>query len=152
MSDSEESSHEQEQKEEPHEEENVDNSRLKEKITAYIKIDDLIREKKEEIKELAEKRSTYEEFIKKYLEKENKTRIELNDGEIVFKKLSTRSPLKEELIEKAIVKKFQDNKKTNESGIKIAHDVIEEVNNLRGVSIKANIRRVKKKHSTPKSS
>jgi hypothetical protein len=56
------------------------------------------------------------------------------------------------LIEKAIVKKFQDNKKTNESGIKIAHDVIEEVNNLRGVSIKTNIRRVKKTRSTPKSS
>ena len=127
-----------------------DNSALKEKVTGYIKTDDLIRVKKEEIKELMEKKGKYEEFIKNYLEKANKTKIETNDGEIVFKKQSSKAPLKEELVEKAIVKKFQDTKKINESGIKIAHDILEELNNMRGVSVKNNIKRIKKRDTRKK--
>ena len=125
-------------------------STLKEKVTSYLKIDDLIKEKKEEIKELVQKKVQYEEFLMEYLEKANKTRIETNDGEIVFKKQTSKSPLKEELFEKVIVKKFQDTKKITESGVKIAHDILEEVNNLRGVSIKNNIRRIKKKTNKSK--
>jgi hypothetical protein len=126
-----------------------DDSTLKEKVTSYLKIDDLIKEKKEEIKELMQKKVQYEEFLMEYLEKANKTRIETNDGEIVFKKQTSRAPLKETILETVIVKKFQDVKKITDSGVKIAHDILEEVNNLRGVSIKNNIRRIKKK--APKS-
>jgi hypothetical protein len=131
-----------------------DDSVLKEKVTSYLKIDDLIKEKKEDIKELTKKKLKYEEFLMEYLEKINKTRIETKDGEIVYKKQTSKAPLKEELIEKAIVKKFQDVKNIKESGIKIAHDVLEEVNSMRGVNIKNNIRRIKKKttKSSPKSS
>lgn len=128
----------------------IDTSALKEKVTGYIKIDDLIREKKEEIKELNEKKLKYEEFIKKYLEKANKTKIETNDGDIVYKKQSTKAPLKESLIETAIVKKFKDSKKITDDGLKIAHDILEEVNTLRGISIKNNIRRMKKKETKKK--
>lgn len=128
----------------------IDTSALKEKVTGYIKIDDLIREKKEEIKELNEKKLKYEEFIKKYLEKANKTKIETNDGDIVYKKQSTKAPLKESLIETAIVKKFKDSKKITDDGLKIAHDILEEVNTLRGISVKNNIRRIKKKETKKK--
>lgn len=129
----------------------VDKSALKEKVTGYIKIDDLIREKKEEIKELNEKKLKYEEFIRKYLEKANKTKIETNDGDIVYKKQSTKAPLKEELLEKAVIKQFQDTKKIgNGNGAQIAHDILEEVNNMRGISVKNNIRRIKKKETKKK--
>lgn len=127
-----------------------DDATLKEKVTSYLKIDDLIREKREEIKELNQKKIQYEEFLMEYLEKQNKTRIETKDGEIVFKKQSSRAPLKEAIIETAIVKKFQDTKNIKESGVKIAHDILEEVNNLRGVSIRNNIRRIKKKEKKTK--
>ena len=118
---------------------------LKEKVTGYIKIDDLIRAKKDEIKELTEKKLKYEEFIKKYLEKANKTKIATNDGDIVFKKQTSRAPLKETFIETAITKKFQDADKITDSGVKSAHDIIAEINTMRGVSITNNIRRMKKK-------
>jgi hypothetical protein len=121
-----------------------DTSQLKMKVESYLKIDDEIRGKREEIKELQEKKVIYEEYIMNYLEKANKTKIETNDGDIVFKKQTSKMPLKEELFEKAIVKKFQDMKKITESGAQIAHDILEEVGKLRGVNIKNNIRRVKK--------
>lgn len=132
------------------EEEKVDTGALKDKVSKYIKLDDQIREKKEEIKDLQEKKVEFEEYIRKYLEKANKTKIETNDGEIVFKQQSSKAPLKEELIEKAIVKKFQDAKKVTESGVKIAHDILEEVGKMRGISVKNNIRRIKKKEQKKK--
>jgi hypothetical protein len=133
------------------EEPEVDDSKiLKKNVSEYIKIDDLIREKKEEIKELIEKRFEHEGFLTNYLEKAGKTKIETKDGEIVYKKTSSKSPLKEELVEKAIVKKFQDTKKITESGIKIAHDIIEEVNNMRDVKVKSNIKRIKKREMKSK--
>lgn len=122
-----------------------DTDALKEKVTGFLKVDDLIREKKEEIKELTEKKLKFEEFIKNYLENANKSKIETKDGDIVFKKQTTKAPLKEAMLEQAIVKKFQDTKKITDSGVKIAHDILEEVNNMRGVSVKSNIRRMKKK-------
>ena len=122
----------------------TDTSMLKKNVSEYVKLDNLIREKKEEIKELNEKKQEYEEYIMQYLEKENKTKIETNDGDIVYNKQSKKAPLKEDLFEKAIVKKFQDSKKITESGVKIAHDIIEEVNALRAVSVKNNIKRVRK--------
>lgn len=121
-----------------------DNEVLKKNVSTYIKIDDLIREKKEELKELMAKKCECEEFIASYFEKNGKTKIETNDGEIVFKKTSSKTPLKEEQVEKAIVNKFHDVKKITESGIKIAHDIIEEVNNMRDTKVKTNVRRIKK--------
>lgn len=125
-------------------EEIVDDEQLSDEIAAYIKLDDTIKEKKRELKELLKKRQTNEEIIKKYLLDNNKTKIETKDGDIICTKVSQKMPLKEELIEKAIVKKFQDTKKITESGVKIAHDIIEEVNSMRGINIKNNIKRVKK--------
>ena len=128
-------------------EQNVMNSDpdLKENVIAYLQINEIIAEKKEEIKELTKKKLKYEEFLKSYLERESKTKIETDKGDIVFKKQTSKMPLKEDIIEKAIVKKFQDTKKINESGVKIAHDILEEVNSLRGVNIKSNVRYVRKK-------
>ena len=48
--------------------ENNDYEILKEKITSYFKIDDLIKEKREEIKELNNKKMEYDEFLKEFLE------------------------------------------------------------------------------------
>lgn len=120
---------------------------LKENVTCYIKLDDTIKEKKDEIKELLEKRAKYEEFIKTYLEKNNKTKIDTKDGEIVFKKSSVKSPIKEDIIEKAVVAKIKDMpaKKLSDSYIKIASEILEEVDHLRNVNVKNNIRRVKAK-------
>lgn len=126
------------------------NSTLKERVTAYIKIDDLIREKRDEIKELSEKKIKYEEFIRKYLEDNDKDTIETNDGEIVYKKQTTKTPLKEELISKAIIKKIEESKRLSGSGQQIATSILDEINKLRGVNVKNNIRRIKKKSKSKK--
>lgn len=125
-------------------------SLLKENVTAYIKIDDLITEKRAEIKELNEKKLKYEEYIKKYLEKEKKDKIELSEGSIVFKKTSTKQPLKEEIIQKAIIAKMKvfSGKKTPGECEKLAQDMIHDMDTMRGVSIKSNIKRIGKKKQT----
>lgn len=123
---------------------------LKENVTAYIKIDDLITEKRAEIKELNEKKLKYEEYIKKYLEKEKKDKIELSEGSIVFKKTSTKQPLKEEIIQKAIIAKIKafTGKKTPGECEKLAQDMIHDMDTMRGVNIKSNIKRIGKKKQT----
>jgi len=130
---------------EPNEIEESSNPILKENVIAYLQINNIIAEKREEMKELIKKKCKYEEYLKVYLERENKSKIETNDGDIIFKKQTSKQPLKEDIIEKAIVNKFKDVKKVSESGVKIAHDILEEVNNMRGVNVKSNIRYVKKK-------
>lgn len=120
---------------------------LKENVTAYIKIDDLITEKRGEIKELNEKKLKYEEYIKKYLEKEKKDKIELSEGSIVFKKISTKQPLKEEIIQKAIIAKMKTftGKKSSSECEKLAQDMIHDMDSMRGINIKNNIKRIGKK-------
>lgn len=118
---------------------------LKENVTAYIKIDDLIKEKQDEIKELKEKKLKYEDYIKTYLEHEKKEKITLDEGEIIYKKVSTKQPLKEEIIQKAIISKIKDLNGKKIDVEQIAQDIIHEMDNMRGVSIKSNIKRIGKK-------
>lgn len=120
---------------------------LKENVASYIKIDDLIAEKRAEIKELSEKKIKYEDYIKKYLEKENKEKIELSDGSIVFKKTSVKQPLKEEIIEKAIISKIKtfNGKKISGEYEKIAHEIVNDMDSMRGINIKSSIKRTGKK-------
>lgn len=125
----------------------VDDAQLKEKVVTFLKLDDIITIKRNELKELMTKKIKEEDFIKEYLEKANKTKIETSDGDIVFKKQTSKSPFKEELVEKAIVSKFKDVKKITGNGVEIAHEILEEVNQMRGVSVKSQIRRVKKNKS-----
>ena len=118
---------------------------LKENVTAYIKIDDLIKEKQDEIKELKEKKLKYEDYIKSYLEKEKKEKITFDEGEIVCKKVSTKQPIKEEIIQKAIISKIKDIDVKKIDVNQIAQNIIQELDNMRGVSIKNNIKRVGRK-------
>lgn len=125
---------------------------LKENVTYYLKIDDAIRDKKDEIKELVEKRIKYEDFIRRYLERTNKTKIDTKDGEITFKKSAVKAPIKEDIVEKAIVSTIKDltGKKLTDGYIKVAHDILEEVDNMRDVKVKNNLRRTKKKQHKKK--
>lgn len=118
---------------------------LKENVVEFLKIDDLIRQKKEEIKELTEKKNEYSEFIQNYLEKANIPKIETKDGEIVFKKQTTKAPIKETLIETAIVNKFENIKQITESGSDIAREILDTLNEMRGITVKNSIRRIVKK-------
>lgn len=133
-----------EEKSEEKQSENPSNV-LKERVSTYIKIDNLISEKRDEIKSLCEKRVKCEEYIKKYLEDNNKDVIETNDGKIVFKKQTVKTPLKEDLIIKAIVSRVDTSKEMAGSGQQIAKDIVEELNKLRGVNVKSSIRRIKKR-------
>lgn len=116
---------------------------LKNRVENYVRIDDLISEKRAEIKELIIEKVQFEEYIKNYLEKTNKTKIETASGEISFVKHTTRAPLKDTLIETTIAKKVQTAGNIKDSAA-FTHEIMDELNNLRGVNIKNNIKRVKK--------
>lgn len=125
---------------------------LKEHVKAYMKIDDVMREKREELKELNEKKLEHEEYIVKYLEKEKKDKIETADGDIIYKQTSTKTPIKEAIIEKAIVTKMKTVGTTQQKDgyAKLAHDILEEVDGMREVKVRNNIKRQKKKQAKKK--
>lgn len=136
----------------PEKKQNNQTGILKEHVKAYLKIDDVIREKKEEIKELGEKKQEHEEYIMTYLEREKKNKIETSEGDIIYKQTSTKTPIKEDIVEKAIVAKMKNVGTTQQKDgyAKLAHDILEELDSMREVKVRNNIRRQKKKQQTKK--
>jgi DNA-binding Xre family transcriptional regulator len=119
-------------------------------VTEYIKLDDLISEKRAEIKELVDEKIQYENSILKYFERTNASKIKLPEGEIICKKQISKAPIKEDIIGKAITNKLEKPTTITDGGSKLAQDIIDEMNNLRSVITKNNIKRIKKRKSTKK--
>ncbi len=116
---------------------------FKEKVITYIKIDDLIRKKNEEIKELKEKKKPCEEFIIGVLEKVEAEFVDYNGGKLVKTKSETKTPLKPELIKDAIYEGLMKEKivKDKESSDKILLEIFDLIEKKREKKIKVNIRR-----------
>lgn len=85
---------------------------FKNNIMTYIKIDDLIKNKMEEIKELKDAKKKYEEDILNYLNNINQTSI--NYGEITLRKneYTSKGSLKNEYIKEVIGNELGDPTKT----------------------------------------
>lgn len=75
---------------------------FKDRVLSYIKIDDLIRLKTEEIKELKEKKKPCEEYIIRYLEKAKGDHINIIDGKLIKNETETKAPLKLDIIKDSI--------------------------------------------------
>lgn len=83
---------------------------FKEQVIRYVKFDDLIKKKNEEIKELKSKRKPCEEYILKYLDREDISCIDINDGKLRKNKSETKVPLTYDQIKDSIGKKVVDPK------------------------------------------
>lgn len=144
-----------ENKEEKEEEKKVVSNEFKEKILGYIKIDDLIREKMEEIKELKEKKELCEEYILKNLDKNESNFINIPGGKLIKNQSETKGPLKADVIKEAIIDGLKKDNITNEENtVKVVEDILTLMEEKRGkvnrVNLKRTFERVKKKKEPKK--
>lgn len=82
---------------------------FKEVVINWVKIDDDIRKKNIEIKELKDEKKEYEIFILEYMDKINENVINISDGKLRMNRSKTKAPLKEECIQQAIMDFTKDN-------------------------------------------
>ncbi len=75
---------------------------FQESVVKFVKMDDLIRQKQAEIKELKDKRNVCEKSILKYLDEVDENVIEITNGKLRRNKAETKPPLSLEVIKKAI--------------------------------------------------
>ncbi|MDX1702057.1 MAG: hypothetical protein R3250_15635 [Melioribacteraceae bacterium] len=86
---------------------------FKENVVKFVKLDDQIRERKREIRELESKRKPCEEFILKCLDSMNENVIEISNGKLRKNKSETKVPLNQDIIRTAILEKVQDPKQVS---------------------------------------
>ncbi len=123
-------------------EKNISND-FKEKIMHFIKIDDLIRKKQEEIKDLKEQKEGAEEFILKFLDKNDANFVNVPGGKLIKNQSETKAPLKIEIIKEAIVEGIKKEKLTDteELNKKLLDDIIDIMENKRGKVNRVNLKR-----------
>ncbi len=121
---------------------NISND-FKEKIMHFIKIDDLIRKKQEEIKDLKEQKEGAEEFILKFLDKNDANFVNVPGGKLIKNQSETKAPLKIEIIKEAIVEGIKKEKLTDteELNKKLLDDIIDIMENKRGKVNRVNLKR-----------
>ena len=81
---------------------------FEENVIKYVKIDNLIRKKMAEIKELKSQRKPCEEFILSYLDKIGQNTIEISGGKLRYNKSETKQSINQDIIKKSIAEKVTD--------------------------------------------
>lgn len=131
------------------------NDEFKENILKYTRVDNIIRQKKEEIKELLQKKKPHEEYIKSYLESKNADVIKLKSCELCLNRSEKKAPLKLDIIKESIKECIKNEEElTNMNEIKcndVVEKIIELMNNKRPVNKKVNLtRKIKKEKKETK--
>ena len=80
---------------------------FKENVIKYVKLDDHIRKKMEEINELKKQKKPCEEYILKYMDRIGENMIEITDGKLRKNKAETKKALTLDIIKKAISTKIK---------------------------------------------
>lgn len=80
-------------------------------VKNWVKIDDDIRKKNQEIKELKDERKEFETFILEYMDKINESVINISDGKLRRNKSASKGALKQESIQNALLDITQDSSK-----------------------------------------
>lgn len=113
---------------------------FKENVIKYVKIDDFIRKKQEELMELKQKKKPCEEYILKYLDTIEENVIEISDGKLRKNKSETKASLSQDIIKKAICEKVKDPT--------IVEDIMKMMEDLRPLNTHVNIKRTSARPNT----
>ena len=106
---------------------------FKEYVIRYVKLDDLVKQRQSEIKELTELRRPCEEYILKYLDANDSGTIEISNGKLIKNKMEQKGPLKPDTIKTALEKKITDPK--------IVGEIMNLMEELRPKQTKVNLKR-----------
>lgn len=90
---------------------NIDLEEFKQVVVEWVNIDDKIRSKNEELKELKKDKKNIEEYIMESMQTLDEGVIDISDGKIRLNKTKTKSSLKENLIQEALTELTHDNVK-----------------------------------------
>jgi len=87
---------------------------FQENVIKYVKLDDLIRNREKEVRELKKQRKPCEEYILNYLERVDENIIEITNGKLRRNKCATKVPLTKAIIKSALIEKIRDPLKVDE--------------------------------------
>lgn len=111
----------------------IKEEQFKEIIKKFMEIDDEVKEKEKELRNLRNQKKPLETIILNYLEKTGEDVVETTSGKLRLKKSETKTALSEEIIQDAISKKIADPSKIKE--------IMTEVDTARPKTVKVNLKR-----------
>ncbi len=118
---------------------------FKDKVIKYVKVDDMIRKKMEEIKELKNQKKPCEEFIIRYLEKQDAGFVTVSGGKLVKNESESKAPLKTDMIKDAIKEGIQTKKLVDPNDVsrcdKITEEILELMDKKRPINKKVNLKK-----------
>ncbi len=106
-------------------------------VKNWVKIDDEIRKKNIEVKELKDERKEFEAFIIEYMDKINENVINISDGKLRKNKSASKGSLKQDSIQNALLDITQDNSK--------AMQMTKYIMDSRPIVERVNLKRTKKR-------
>lgn len=115
---------------------------LQEHVIKYVKLDNMVKKKTEELAELKKQRKPSEEFILKEMEKLDESMIEIGDGKLRRNKSETKKALDQDTIKKAIAEQVKDPK--------IVDDIMKKMDASRPIVEHINLKRTSNRKAKPK--
>ena len=121
-------------------EENQITEKFVNSIKKWVELDDKMRKIKENLKELTNQKKDFEIVILEEFEKLDTPVIAITDGKLRRNISKTQTPIKKDLIQKALLEYLKDETKTKE--------IIENMMKSRPIIEKINLKRTKNKETT----
>lgn len=114
------------------------------KVKMYVKLDDQIKIKKEEMKDLNDKLKPLEQWLVEYMGKKKIDEVDITSGKLIRNEVEVKGPLKPTIIGETIMEKIKQDKifDTDDKCIKATEDIIKTMETKREVSIRTNIKRL----------
>lgn len=116
---------------------------LANRVKTFVQIDDQIKVKKEELKELSDKIKPLEQWLIDYLTKKNLESVDIPNGKLVKNEVESKGPLKTIIIEETIMEKIKQDKvfDTDAKCTKAIEDILKKMETKREITVKTNIKR-----------
>ena len=115
---------------------------FQENVIKFVKLDDLMKKKTQEMSELRTQRKPCEDFILKYLDQIGEQVIEINTGKLRKNKSETKIPLNQDIIKEAIETVVKDPK--------LVAQIMEHMDDSRPKNTRVNLKRTAKREASKK--
>lgn len=106
---------------------------FQENVIKFVKIDDLMKKKQQEMAELREQKKPCEQFILKYLETIDEEEVGITNGKLKKNKSETKAALNQEALKLTLSKKISDQK--------LVDEILKEMEEARPLNTKVSLAR-----------
>ena len=109
-------------------------------VKKYIELDDVLKDKRDQIKKMNNEKKSCEEFILDYLQKIDEQTIDIQDGRLRKSVTKSFTPIKKDLIQQTLTSVFGDGSK--------AQTITEQIINSRKIVEKVALKRTRNRVSS----